>query len=79
MFSSFLALRSLKCQVSLQVLTFSDPLAPPALLSADHIFSSETEFPLGHLFQNVSWTECGPLRHGKFVLGQEQIVGLEQP
>ena len=31
-------------------LDFSDPIEPPALLSADHVFSSETEFPLGYLF-----------------------------
>ena len=42
-------------QVSLQVLTFSDPMEPPALLSADHVFSSETEFPLGRFFRNMSW------------------------
>ena len=30
----------------MQVLSFSDPMKPPALLSADHVFSSETELPL---------------------------------
>ena len=30
-------------------------MEPPALLSADHVFSSETEFPLGHLFRNMLW------------------------
>ena len=39
----------------MEVLNFSDPMEPPALLSADHVFSSETEFPLGHLFRNMSW------------------------
>ena len=30
-------------------------MKPPALLSADHVFSSETELSVGHFFRNMSW------------------------
>ena len=53
----------------MQVLTFSDPMKPPALLSADHVFSSETELPVDISFETCRGTVGGPLRHGEAGLG----------
>ena len=33
----------------------SDPMEPPALLSSDHVFSFETEFPIGPFYRIMSW------------------------
>ena len=44
-------------------------MKPPALLSADHVFSSETELPVDISFETCRGTVGGPLRHGEARLG----------